>query len=1330
MYLDYTKIKFDSMGRPEVPGLLLQTMSGTSIGFLDNVVDLKLTIKFSEPSEISFQIPAYNDGVPTPHYDDVVGYKVIYTENYGIYMITKPSISGDGIEEVKSVSGYSIEQELDYKTFFLEEGTFNFWNPAAPDDTLMGRVLEIATGWNVGYISPTLIGRYRTFTEYDDYLLDFVYNTAPEKFRCVFVFDPYKRTINVYDADEERPRVPIYLDFDNLLESLDVDELTDELVTAMRPYGADELDIRMVNPIGTNWIYDISYFISNGDIPKELGGKWEAWQHAVLNRREYYKGLVSLQYSSTARLLAEQAKLVDLQGQLEDLTNQQSITIQALAMEITEDGKKSQQELLDEINQKIAAKKEEIAQQEAIIAGIEEDLDPEKEDSYAAQILAMNQELSLATYFTEDERAVLSKYFIEQDMTEDTFVASDVDTSISGSSITLSNSAVSVSGSTITMVDLDAPYSKEMYMLAGGNFSISGSTVLTGDVIRGTLEKRNDGEFVFSIYAGTMKAGDSSAPSGLVTATGTLTGFSTDVHAVTENEITTNEGSQFQFTATEASVYMTANVSDYQKYSVQLELFDFAVDVLSDVATPTYEFNVDSGNFIFSQEFAPFRENLELGCGLYLKLYNGEVITPILIEFELDFEDKDKFSLVFSNRFKRHDNVNTLKDMIEQSYSSSRSFDASKHIYGQTVGQASMVSDFMNSSLNAAVNTIIGAANQSVIIDGAGIHIGGEEDYQIRIVDKMIAFTEDGWQSSKLAIGLFATEETGEYFGVNAEVIGGKLIVGNNMIIENENDQGVMQFKVDASGAWLNNSTFVLQKDNGGKMILDPQYGLLAGTGDLFTTEGTTVIPSFLDEDGDLILDEDGIPENANFFLDLRDGNAYFRGEVSAVSGSIGGWTIADDYLYSGSGTSFVALNGSKTENAAYAIWAGGEDPNTAPFWVKRNGDMYARDGTFRGTIYGSVYKDSSGNNMMNGSEQFLPDYLSLYGLEITNGSTTTFRVTANGQVYINGTVTMSAGSSINWANVTEQNVTQSEAYNKANSAEQIANSAQSIANGASSTANSAWNKAEDAEFTANQVSSEFRDVKLTVGNTTYINGSMIYSKSIYADAIHLGGDLRIYSEEKGNVLGGWLGYSTSLLGTATNKNGMHMASSDGSVEVAVTNYGARMMYHDENNQIYISSGLVGIHTNGAKYNFQSTMFYPSTRTITLGSSGAPWGQIYSTNSSITTSDRNRKTDIVYDIDSRFDTLWGLLKPCTGKFVDGTSGRTHMFLISQDVEQAIEDAGLSSTDFAAFIKSPREEEEGYDYGLRYEEFVPLTIRHVQQLEEKVRDLEAQLSSLQ
>ncbi len=85
----------------------------------------------------------------------------------------------------------------------------------------------------------------------------------------------------------------------------------------------------------------------------------------------------------------------------------------------------------------------------------------------------------------------------------------------------------------------------------------------------------------------------------------------------------------------------------------------------------------------------------------------------------------------------------------------------------------------------------------------------------------MIAMTDDNWATAKLAIGLFASDEVGTYFGVNAEVIGGKLIVGNNLVIENETDDGVMQFKVDSSGAWLNNSTFVLQKDNGGKILID-----------------------------------------------------------------------------------------------------------------------------------------------------------------------------------------------------------------------------------------------------------------------------------------------------------------------------------------------------------------------------------------------------------------------------------------------------------------------------------------------------------------------------
>ena len=1114
MYLDYSKLKFDADGNPETPVLILKTMGENTIGIIPGVFNLHLNIKFSEPSEISFDVPAVIDGEPNWIYDRLTGHKIVYTEHYGIYVLMNPSTESDGVYDVKHIEGYSIEQELDNKTFFLEEGTFKFYDQTSPSnpDTIMGRILEVARGWSVGYVSPTLAQRYRTFDQYDDYLLDFVYNEVPEKFRGVFVFDPYERTINAYDADEQLDTLPIYLDFDNLIETIEIEELSDELVTALRPYGADELDIRDVNPIGTNWVYDLSYFISNGDIPDAIADKWNVWQKTVLNHQQEYQGLAALRASTTAQLLSEKAALVDLQGELETLTSQQSVTIQALAMETTTAGKQSQQELLDEINSKIAAKKSEIETKENLIESIEDNLDAENPESYVAQIQDIVNELSITNYFTDDEYNEISRYLIEQDITENTFVATSVDTTISGTSYTVSNETFVIQNSSITRIDLTDKFNKRMYTFSGGTFTLSGSHAINGDIIRGTLEENDSGEYVFSIYGGSISSGSATASSGMVTISGVMTSLSSDIHSVTVDEVTTYEGTTLQFFSASGSLFLTANVSDYQKYSVQMELFDYAVDVLSDLATPTYEFSVDSGNFIFASEFAPFRNKLELGKGVYLNVGDRTVITPYIIEFELDFEDREDFSIVFSNRFKRHDNCNTLKDMVEQGYSSGRSFDASKYIYNQTVNHASAVSEFMNNSLDAAKNTILAASNQSVIINGAGIHVGGGSNYQLRIVDSMIAMTDDNWGHAKLAIGLFSSEEVGTYFGVNAEVIGGKLIVGNNLVIENETDSGVMQFKVDSSGAWLNNSTFVLQKDNGGKLLIDPAYGIVAGLSSLFTTSGTTVYPSFVDSDGDMIFDSDGMPENANFFLDLRDGSAYFRGNITATSGVIGGFTIEDTFLHGGSGSSYVALHGSGSgTNSAYAIWAGSSNPSSAPFYVMKNGNLYARNGTFSGTVSGASFRDSSGNSMMNNSYEFTADYLNLNGINVGNGN---FVVDSSGNVSIRGSITMAAGSSINWALVNETNVSQSTAYSRANSAYNLADSAYDRADDAYYYADDAYDLAWDNRLTDLNVfnvltsgGTRFGIFSDSTSNRLYINANYIKTGTIDAELVTLGTD-------------------------------------------------------------------------------------------------------------------------------------------------------------------------------------------------------------------------------
>lgn len=136
----------------------------------------------------------------------------------------------------------------------------------------------------------------------------------------------------------------------------------------------------------------------------------------------------------------------------------------------------------------------------------------------------------------------------------------------------------------------------------------------------------------------------------------------------------------------------------------------------------------------------------------------------------------------------------------------------------------------------------------------------------------------------------------------------------------------------------------------------------------------------------------------------------------------------------------------------------------------------------------------------------------------------------------------------------------------------------------------------------------------------------------------------------------------------------------------------------------------------------------PASTSCDLGTSSWLWGDIYATNGTINTSDRNRKTDISYDM-SRYEAIFDALKPANFKMIDGTSGRTHTGFISQDIEDALAPCGLTSIDFATFIKSPKVDEDGkviegeYVYGLRYDELIALMVAQIQSLKKRVADLE-------
>ena len=116
------------------------------------------------------------------------------------------------------------------------------------------------------------------------------------------------------------------------------------------------------------------------------------------------------------------------------------------------------------------------------------------------------------------------------------------------------------------------------------------------------------------------------------------------------------------------------------------------------------------------------------------------------------------------------------------------------------------------------------------------------------------------------------------------------------------------------------------------------------------------------------------------------------------------------------------------------------------------------------------------------------------------------------------------------------------------------------------------------------------------------------------------------------------------------------------------------------------------------------------------------------------TSDRNLKNSI-NTLSDKYSELFDNLIPVQYKFNNGTSDRFHTGFIAQDVEEAILKVGLTTQDFAGFVKDNEETvvtEDGtvkQQLALRYEEFISLNTNEIQKLKKRVAELEAQLARL-
>ena len=369
--------------------------------------------KYDECNEISFKISkVLSNNRVNPYYDDIKGKRQLITDR-DRYII-------EDIEEVKEANkkndyktftAYSFEKTLEKRNISLEGSTYIlFPNDTHQSKSIMDYIKEI-TGWSYK-IDKSIIDNveYKYIEADNNKVLTFLREVLEPIFNVYFDFDTINKIIYVYSRDSFGKEAPMYLDYENLIKTVNIKEDVENIVTRLNVTGLDDLSIKEQHIFNTNYIEDFTYLIDSDSISKSLKGKIEEYS-------SYIKGL--------------NGKYNALKDQKDELESSKL-----------------------QLNTNLEIKQEEIQKKRDLLSGNIKDEDKEKTEIIAKEITALENDIedivsSIGTtntkileieeklkelgesvrkensnIFTPDELDELNEYIIEEEYNDDSAVTS------------------------------------------------------------------------------------------------------------------------------------------------------------------------------------------------------------------------------------------------------------------------------------------------------------------------------------------------------------------------------------------------------------------------------------------------------------------------------------------------------------------------------------------------------------------------------------------------------------------------------------------------------------------------------------------------------------------------------------------------------------------------------------------------------------------------------------------------------------------------------------------------------------------------------------------
>ena len=237
-------------------------------------------------------------------------------------------------------------------------------------------------------------------------------------------------------------------------------------------------------------------------------------------------------------------------------------------------------------------------------------------------------------------------------------------------------------------------------------------------------------------------------------------------------------------------------------------------------------------NLLIKEEFAPIVKYFKTGN--WIRMQVDDVIHKLrLLNYNIEFDNISDLSVEFSDTTKNWGDIKDIQNVLAQSKQMATSYSSVKKQAEKSVATKDTVDQWVEDGINANITKIMSGDNQDVVVDKHGITcrkwdpiLNGFEDDQMKIINSMLVYTHDGWQTYDAALGSFEfynpkTKQTETGYGVIAKQLVGSIILGENIGIYNKN--GSLSF--DEDGLSISNGTNSFNVDPNSKNLLTISKG-------------------------------------------------------------------------------------------------------------------------------------------------------------------------------------------------------------------------------------------------------------------------------------------------------------------------------------------------------------------------------------------------------------------------------------------------------------------------------------------------------------------------